>query len=179
MLKRAIVALTSCLILAVPALAVQFADGRTSFAKSPRLVNMVTTQNSARVWFARYYVTIDLPSDIGEPLQQVTIQQRQGFETIRYRIDRTSAFEGTPRQRGEAIAIANATFDRDQQQVTVTFDPPVPPGRTVTIGLVPTRNPDFDGIYLFGITAYPVGEQPIGLYLGVGRLQFYLDNGFF
>lgn len=179
MFKQAIVTLTSLSILAIPAIAVQFPDGRSSFEKAPRLVDMVTTQNSARIWGAKYYVTIDLPIDIGEPLQQVTIQQRQGFENIRYRIDRTFAFEGTPRRRGEAIAVQNAIFDRDQGLVTVIFDPPVPPGRTVTIGLVPTRNPDYDGIYIFGITAFPVGEKPMGLYLGVGRLQFYLDHVFF
>jgi Protein of unknown function (DUF2808) len=178
-LKPAI-ALTSLFTLFVlPGVAVQFPDGRSSFDKSPRLVDMITTQSSARVWSAKYYVTIDLPEDIGEPLQRVTIQQREGFDDIEYRIDETFAFEGEPRRRRETIAIASATFDEDENLVTVVFDPPVPPGRTVTIGLVPRHNPDYDGIYLFGITAFPIGEKPMGLYLGVGRLQFYLNNDFF
>jgi hypothetical protein len=179
MFKQAIILTSLSTLLLSPTLAVQIEDGRSSFAKSPRLVDMVTTQNTARVWSAKYYVTIDLPADIGEPLQQVTIQQREGFDDIDYRIDRTFAFEGRPRQRGEALGIKSATFDEGQNLVTVIFDPPVPPGRTVTIGLVPTHNPFNDGVYLFGITAFPTGEKPMGLYLGVGRLHFYLDHHFF
>lgn len=30
-----------------------------------------------------------------------------------------------------------------------------------------------NGIYLFGITAYPLGEKGIGLFLGHSRLTFY------
>ncbi|PSF31305.1 hypothetical protein C7H19_22980 [Aphanothece hegewaldii CCALA 016] len=179
MFKQAFILTSILSLLAIPAAAVQFPDGRSSFEKAPRLVDMITTQSSARVWIAKYYVTIDLPSNIGEPLQQVTIQQRQGFDNIRYRINETVAFTGTPRRKGEAIAIKSATFDQEQNLVTVIFDPPVPPGQTVTIGIVPTHNPDNDGVYLFGITAFPAGEKPLGLYLGVGRLQFYLDNRFF
>lgn len=178
MFKQAIVTLTSLFLLTIPAIAVQFPDGRSSFEKAPRLVNMVTTQNTAGVWSAKYYVTIDLPSDIGEPLQQVTIQQRQGFEDINYWINDTFAFEGQPRKKGERIAIKNATIDEQQNLITVIFEQPVSPGKLITIGLVPRRNPDFDGIYLFGITAYPMGEKPMGLYLGVGRLTFYRDSFF-
>jgi hypothetical protein len=178
--KRAYsIAITSLLSLfAISSQAVQFPDGRSSFEKSPRLVDMTTTQNSVSVWSAKYYVTIDLPSDIGEPLGKVTIQQGQGFDDINYRIDQTFAYIGTRRNKGEEIAIKSATID-EANLITVIFDSPVPPGRTVTIGLVPRRNPDYDGIYLFRITAFPVGEKPMGLSLGVGRLTFYRNSSFF
>lgn len=173
-------ALTSLLFLfAVPSLAVQFPDGRSSFDKSPRLVDMITTQRGVSVWSAKYYVTIDLPSDIGEPLQKVTIQQQKGFQDINYRLNQTFAFLGTHRNRGEEISIQSATIDEAQNLITVIFDPPVPPGKTVTIGLVPRRNPDYDGIYLFRINAFPVGEKPMGLSLGVGRLTFDRNSFFF
>jgi hypothetical protein len=58
----------------------------------------------------------------------------------------------------------------------VTFDPPVPPGKIITIGLRPTRNPLYDGVYLFRVTAFPPGEKATGQFLGFGRLQFYTDG---
>jgi len=54
----------------------------------------------------------------------------------------------------------------------VTFDPPVTPGKR-SIGLRPVRNLRFSGVYLFGVTAYPVGEKSHGQFLGFGRLHFY------
>lgn len=51
----------------------------------------------------------------------------------------------------------------------------VQPGTTVTITLEVKRNPSTSGTYLFGVTAYPVGEKGIGSFLGHGRLFFY-DN---
>ena len=67
-------------------------------------------------------------------------------------------------------------IDEDQQSVTLTFDPPVAPGNTVTIALEPERNPRRSGVYLFGVTAYPSGEKTYGQFLGYGRLHFY-DRG--
>ena len=71
------------------------------------------------------------------------------------------------------ITLKSTTFDPNTQTITVIFDPPVPPGNTVSIGLKPVRNPDYGGVYQFGITAYPPGENSPGLYLGVGRLAIY------
>lgn len=60
--------------------------------------------------------------------------------------------------------------------VSVTFDFPVLPGQTLTIGLPLDRNPSYDGVYLFDVTAFPLGKQTAGQSLGVGRLQFYSDT---
>lgn len=37
------------------------------------------------------------------------------------------------------------------------------------------RNPSRGGTYWFGVTAYPVGEQANGIFLGHRQLTFY-DN---
>jgi Protein of unknown function (DUF2808) len=58
----------------------------------------------------------------------------------------------------------------------VQFNPPVQPGRKVTIALSPQRNPAYSGVYLFGVTAFPTGEKSHGQFLGFGRLHFY-DGG--
>lgn len=153
--------------------AVQLADGTVSFEKSPRLLGATTTHNQIYAWGATYYFTLELPENAGEPLRQVTINQRQGFDNIRFKLTDSRAFEGTPRNKGERLTLAEVTQNAETKAISVTFDPPVMPGKTVTVGLRPVRNPWVGGVYLFGVTAFPAGEKPYGLYLGVGRLQFY------
>ncbi|WP_287138853.1 DUF2808 domain-containing protein, partial [Crocosphaera sp.] len=60
----------------------------------------------------------------------------------------------------------------DNNTIAVIFDPPIPPGKTFTIAMKPKSNPEMSGNYQFAITAYPTGENPQGLYLGLGRLNF-------
>ena len=153
--------------------AIQLRDGTVSFERSPRLINAVTTFNQVRVWGAKYYFTLELPENVGEPLQKVTINQRQGSETIRFQLQKTLAFEGMHRHKGAKLKIKEVSKDEATETISVIFDPPIPPGTTFTVGLQPRRNPDYSGVYLFGVTAFPGGEKADGLYLGVGRLHFY------
>jgi hypothetical protein len=154
-------------------LAGQFADGRTFFERSPTLVNFSATFQSVRTWGAKYYLTINLPPDLGEPLGKVTIQQQTSIQTINFLLDQTFAFVGTREQQGQRLTLQSVTVDPDTNTITVIFDPPVPPNNTISIGLKPVQNPDYGGIYQFGITAYPPGENSLGLYLGVGRLSIF------
>lgn len=157
---------------ATSTLAVQLGDGRVSFDKSPRLINAVTTLSTVRVWSAKYYFMIELPQDVGEPLQTLTIQQRQAPDEIDFYLEKTRAFTGVYTDKGEALNIQSVSQDEETETISIRFDPPIPPGTTFSVGLFPKRNPDFGGVYLFGVTAFPAGEKPSGLYLGVGRLQF-------
>ncbi|MGL5872722.1 MAG: DUF2808 domain-containing protein [Xenococcaceae cyanobacterium] len=154
-------------------LASQFSNGKVVFDKAPRLLDAVTTFNSVRAWGATYYFTIELPKEANEPLQKVIITQRQGSEDIDFLLDKTIAVEGSYGNKGEQLNLQ--TVDRDEKtgEITVVFDSPVPPGTTFSIGLKPTENPFLSGVYLFGITVFPIGKQPSPLYLGVGRLDFY------
>lgn len=140
------------------------------------MVATTTPYTDTNVWDTTYYFTVELPVTAGEPLQRVTFSQTEGTEHIRFDLKHSSAFEGTRDRRGSKLALKLVKSD-PTQPVTVTFDPPVPPGKTVTIGLRTVRNPLFDGIYLFSVTAFPAGEQANGQFLGFGRLQFYTDGG--
>jgi hypothetical protein len=80
--------------------------------------------------------------------------------------------------RGEALTLGNVTADEENQTVSVTFDPPVPPGTVVTLGLKAERNPRSGGVYLFGVTAFPPGESAYGQFLGYGRFNFYESDPF-
>jgi hypothetical protein len=153
--------------------AVQLRDGTVYFIQPPSLVTATTTVNSVHAWGATYYFTINIPENADEPLQRVTIKQRDGSSNVRFRLDDSRAFEGTRDRRGTQLTLGEVTRDRETRTVNVTFDPPVAPGRTITIGLRPVRNPLFSGVYLFGVTAFPPGEKAHGQFLGFGRFHFY------
>ncbi|MBV9389598.1 MAG: DUF2808 domain-containing protein [Chroococcidiopsidaceae cyanobacterium CP_BM_ER_R8_30] len=152
------------------------ADGTTTFTQPPFLVAASTPYPEAEAWNTTYFFTLDIPVNAGEPLQRVTFTQTEGSEPIRFDLKAFHAFEGTRKHQGPKLTLQPPTKgDRSSQQISVTFDPPVPPGKTVTIALQTIRNPLFDGIYLFGVTAFPPGEQAVGQFIGYGRLQFYRD----
>lgn len=163
-----------------PSQAVQLSDGTVFFTSPPRLAGASTTNNSVNAWSATYYFTLNHLENAGEPLQRVTIVQNDGSDTVRFSPRDIEAFEGTRNRPGARLPLGEVTTDRKTRTVTVNFNPPVPPGRSVTIALSPDRNPLYGGVYLFGVTAFPPGEKTHGQFLGFGRLSFYESgHGFF
>ncbi|GET44282.1 DUF2808 domain-containing protein [Microseira wollei] len=156
--------------------AIRLADGTTYFANPPRLMGAVTTQKDANSWGARYDFTLAMPENAGESLQKVAIAQQQGTARPRFDLNRTEAFEGTPNRPAARLSLKEVTIDPQTLGIKVIFDPPVPPGKTVTIRLYATRNPHVGGVYLYGVTAFPTGEKPHGQFLGFGRIQIYEGN---
>lgn len=172
----AIVAIASISVIAPEiARSVQLRDGTVSFVQQPRLVATATSMQDTNAWGATYYFTIDLPQNAGEPLQTVTFNQHEGVDNIRFDLEDTRAFVGTRRRRGENISLGAVTRDKETRTVTVLFNPPVTPGKTITVGLRPVQNPFSSGVYLFGVKAFPVGAKTAGQFMGYGRLQFYGD----
>jgi Protein of unknown function (DUF2808) len=152
---------------------------RGFFLSSPRLVGAEATFNRILSPNAIYFFTLSVPAEAGSGLQRIEIAQRESSSQLRriqYRTDDTTAFVGTPEDRGVELTIAETSFDRDSQTLSVRFDPPVPPGTTVTLRLRPRRNPRLSGVYLFGVTAYPTGPADRGQFLGYGRLHFYEND---
>ncbi|BAY69909.1 DUF2808 domain-containing protein [Anabaena sp. FACHB-709] len=156
-----------------PSQAIQLQDGTVYFVQPPRLVETVTTYNQVNVWGATYYFTVNLPENASEPLQKLTINQHQGVDNIRFDLKNSFAFEGTRSHRGQRIGLKDAADNRQTRTVSLIFDPPVSPGKTITIGLKPWQNPTISGVYLFGVTAFPAGEKTHSQFLGFGRLHFY------
>lgn len=153
--------------------AARLRDGTISFVQPPRLVTSSTSYNGVNEWNATYYFTISLPDQAGEPLQKVTIDQREGVDNIRFDLKDTRAFVGTRQDRGEKIPLGEVTRDKETKTISVVFNPPVAPGKLVTIGLRPVQNPRTSGVYLFGLRGFPPGEKTASQFLGYGRLQFY------
>ncbi|BAY21879.1 hypothetical protein NIES2100_16370 [Calothrix sp. NIES-2100] len=156
-----------------PSPAIQLQDGTVYFASPPRLVGAATTYNEVYVWGATYYFTLSLPENAGEALQKVTINQHEGVDYIRFNLKDSFAFEGTSSHEGQKLGFKDANSERKSQTISLTFDPPISPGKTITIALQPQQNPTVSGVYLFGVTAFPAGEKSHGQFLGYGRLQFY------
>lgn len=158
----------------------QFPDGTVFFDQSPTLEKVSTTRNNVYVWGATYYFTIQLPSNSGEGLQKLVIEQKVSPDEIDFNLDDTVAFLGNSLKKGDLLSLATVTQEAENNsQITIILENPIPPGSTFTIGLKPVKNPRYAGTYQFGVTAFPNAEKSQGLYLGVGRLQFYSDPGVF
>lgn len=147
--------------------------GTVYFNQPPSLVETATTYNDVYVWGATYYFTINVPDNAVEPLQKITLNQREGVDNIRFDLKRTYAFEGTRRREGQKLGLSDVTSQRKERTVSITFNPPIPPGKTITVAMKPVQNPTVPGVYLYGVTAFPAGEKAYGQFLGYGRLQFY------
>ncbi len=160
-----------------PTVAGQLANGTVFFDKSPRLLEAYSTISNARAWGAKYYFTIELPENAGEPLQKVVIQQRNNDELVRFRGERTLAFNGTPFSKGDVLDLQAINLLQETRSIELIFQEPISPGRVFTVGIVPKKNPRYAGIYLFGVTAFPLGEKSNPTYLGAGRFHFYRNGG--
>ena len=153
--------------------AVTLQDGTVYFVEPPSFVEAQASYKEIYLVGATYYFVISIPENAGEPLQQVTINQHEGADHIHFDLKHTSAFEGDRSHQGQKLTLKDVTSDPKTRTVSITFDPPLPPGRTITIALKPEQNPSVAGVYLFGVTAFPAGQKTHGQFLNYGRLQFY------
>lgn len=156
-----------------PAPAIQYSDGTVGFSYPPRLTESYATRNLVSESNVTYYLTFDFPEAAVEPLDRVVIRLNEGYDPIfRYRLEATEAFTNTPSGR-VSLSLGEVTQDQDARELTVSFAPPAEPGAPITLALRPVRNPRFGGVYLFGATAYPVGETVESTFMGYARLSFY------
>ncbi len=156
--------------------AIELADGTTYFLSPPRLLGAISSQDGTYIWGATYYFTLKLPENAGEPLQKVAIAQQGGLGRPLFDINNTEVFEGTRDRPGQRLPIQNIELDAEVPALSIQFAQPILPGKTITIRLYPVRNPGVAGIYLYGVTAFPLGKKPHGQYLGVGQIRIYDSN---
>lgn len=156
----------------LPAYTIDLGDGRTFFDKPPRLIRSVASFKSPNTP-SEYLFTILLPEDAGEPLQAVSIVQKPNLERIRFDLTKSRAFFGEGLSGGSSIPLAKVESEpTNPSEITIFFEEPVAPGNKVTVSIRARNNPNFGGVYHFGVTAFSIGENSPGLYLGSGRLHF-------
>lgn len=152
----------------------ELSNGQTAFEGSLRLINTYANFTKRGNSLAKYYFTLEISEDAGEPLKAIKIEQRKYFaDIVEFKTEESSAFIGDRFARGEKLSLAAVETNAElgEGEVTVIFGQPVSPGNTVTVVVKPKRNPRTGGVYLFGLTAYPEGEDSLGKYLGSGRLH--------
>jgi Protein of unknown function (DUF2808) len=164
-------ALSMLSFVAIPAIAIP--QGQTTFTHSPRLIRAATSHNGAGA-SSTYQFTLSVPKDAGAPIKAVKVTQQSGSENIMFDVSESLAFNGDSFAGGTEVPLASIGGEESSQsgEITVEFDRPIPPGSTVTVALKVKRNPALDGIYSFGVTAYPPGENSQGLFLGDRDLHF-------
>ncbi|MGB3642034.1 MAG: DUF2808 domain-containing protein, partial [Rivularia sp. (in: cyanobacteria)] len=113
--------------------AVQLRDGKVYFVQVPRLLKATTTFDDVNIWGATYYFRVKVPPDAGEPLQTVTINQHSGLDKITF--DLKDSFAITESNGKKQKLPLQITEKRDDKTVSLTFNPPVEPGKTITIAL--------------------------------------------
>ncbi|MGD1904454.1 MAG: DUF2808 domain-containing protein [Leptolyngbyaceae cyanobacterium] len=156
--------------------AVQLADGTVAFEVPPRLTDFYATRNRTSDRHSTYYFTLTLPEGAGEPLETLEIKLIEGrANLLRYHLDDTALFRGTPGDRGESIPLAQTAYDQETQVITIQLETPAQPGQDVTLAVQPVRNPRWEGVYLFEVVAQPAGELNRPHRAGIARLHIY-DN---
>ncbi|MBD2020839.1 DUF2808 domain-containing protein [Leptolyngbya sp. FACHB-36] len=163
----ALTGLLAASVFVPPVVAGQVGD-KTFFDRVPRLVRTATDNLQTYIAGATYEFTLSVPADAGAPLEAVTIAPDAATE---FDVSRSVAYVNG--SRSATLASVGGPQSTNSNAATIVFDPPIQPGQTVTISLKAQRNPDREGTRLFGITAYPAGENGVGQFLGFGRLTFY------
>ena len=160
------------------AAAMQSTDRPIEFSAPPRLESAVATRNQVAAPNVIYYLTIRLPDAAGVPLDRITVELTEGRRDpiFRYRLEATKAFEGTRQNRGADVPLGELSQDTERKSISIAFEPAIAPGATMTVELVPERNPRFSGTYLFAVTGYPYGEPAEAAFMGYARLSFYDSN---
>lgn len=146
----------------------------TNFTENPpTLVKAVVPHNTIYWRLAWYYFTVNLPANSQESLGKITITPNRNFEEIDFNLEETQAFQGQQNRPGEPIEIKEVNLNETTQAIEIIFAEPIAPDTLFTVALKAKQNPGYAGVYLFRIHAFPWGENPVGLDLGVARLSFY------
>lgn len=149
---------------------------QTFFNHPPQLIRTAASQSTVHIP-STYEFTLTLPQDAGQPMKAVMITQVENLETVKFDVSDSKAFIGKRLTASSEIRLASIGGSQPTKpgEVTIVFDQPVQPGSTVTVTLAAQQNPSWSNVYLFGVTAYPVGENSLGQFLGYGRIDFYGD----
>ena len=147
--------------------------GSTYFTRPPWKVTLLSYRTTVGERRASYYFTIELSPEAGAPLARLSIRQTRGADwDFPFKVEQTRAFLGAPRRERRAVPV-EAVFNPEQRRFTIEFPQPVAPGETLTVVLRPWHNPMQADTYLFAVTAWPAGPDPVASPVGFGTLRIY------
>lgn len=144
------------------------------FRASPRLIRSHPTYTFSDV-ISTYIFEIEIPENAGNNIQKIVINQQINTEIITFFPDKTKAFilnEG--KKSLDVNSILNIT--NNQNEIMINLLQSAKPGEKLRLA-IQARNPLYGGIYQFGVTVYPEGNNPQSLYLGIARFHFDMRGG--
>ncbi len=133
-----------------------------------RLIGVHANETTVGTRNTRYTFTINVPKS-SQPLEKISITQRGGLESIKFKGRKVKAYGSSKDQ--QKAQISQIDIDSKAQGLTATFDPPVLPGQILTVVLRVNENPLSDGNYFFDVVVYPQGKYETAVSLGAGRLR--------
>lgn len=155
-----------------------FAQEISFFRTSPRLVRSHSTFTFPNA-ISTYIFEIEIPKDAENSLHKVIINQQINTETINFFPENIRAsIMGNNYQNQPVNVETTINIVGDKNEIIIKLEPSIPAGNRVKLE-VKARNPLYGGIYQFGVTAYPQGENSRSLYLGIARFHFDQPGGRF
>ena len=139
------------------------------FIEPPRLINATTTEKTVEQLGARYFFTIEVPSNAGASLEQVDFILKLGVKFPRFRTKGAKVFAGKAK-KGKNIPVEMVVTDPRSRTVTVTLGKPIAPGETATVMLKTVKNPSV-GTYQYEVRGHADNSQGKGQYIGLGRIE--------
>jgi len=119
-----------------------------------------------------YQFTIELPSNMGENLQSLTIISPNNLPQFDFNLEKTKAWFNQDHNPITINSFYHTMIDQNKA-IKVTFLAPIPPNNIITICLQGNRPSNINnGFYNFGIWATPAGENPQDFYLGSRSIVF-------
>lgn len=157
-----------------PLLAQVSATDINFFRASPRLIRSTATYTLPDV-ISTYIFEIEIPENAGNNIQKIVINQQINTEIITFFPDKTKAFI---LNQGKKSLDVNSTLNvvNNQNEIMINLLQLAKPGEKLRLA-IQARNPLYGGIYQFGVTVYPEGNNPQSLYLGIARFHFDMRGG--
>jgi hypothetical protein len=144
------------------------------FRASPPLIRSHPTYTFPDV-ISTYIFEIEIPENAGNNIQKIVINQQINTEIITFFPDKTKAFI---LNQGKKSLDVNSTLNvtNNQNEIMINLLQSAKPGEKLRLA-IQARNPLYGGIYQFGVTVYPEGNNPQSLYLGIARFHFDMRGG--
>jgi hypothetical protein len=167
-MKRIAINILTTATIALSSISSSLSASAQQVERTPQLLDATTTQPASFIEGGTYEFTIIIPNE-AKAVEAVSISQAKnnvGFAPNQIRVI----------ANGINVPIA-AIGGENNDMVTIAFERPIQPGSTVKVSLIATQASERDGVLLFGVTTYPVGDSVNGQFLGYGRITLFKSNG--
>jgi Protein of unknown function (DUF2808) len=159
--------------LSLPASAIQFSNGETTFNHVPTLSSYSLSDSNPGVQ-AIYNVKVAVPTESDIPLGRLVVELDNPEGTLP--IVNLGKVSATVISANQTIPVEVTVSVEPGNKMIFAFSKPIAAGSTVDLQWT-ARNLRQPRTYLFGVNAYPTGTSPRGQFLGFARLNIGTYGG--